>query len=123
MKKMLQAFLVAAMLLLCLVPATAMADGTVTTEADLIAAVEEGGTVTLGANITLSSKITVSNTVAIDGQGQYTITRGVASGTDVFEVTAEGNLTMTGLTLDGDHLTAGQSALIFNNGGILTLEN
>lgn len=72
MKKVLATILALVMALaLCSVSWAAATE--VKTEAELTAAVSNGGEIKLGADITLTSTLNLAKGVTIDGQGMYTI--------------------------------------------------
>jgi hypothetical protein len=89
------------------------------TEAALVAQIAGGGIVTFGCDgdITLTGPILITNTVVLDGSGRDV--RLVQTGnTRVFEVAANGSLTVTNLILTGGRSAVGGGA-IFSRGYVL----
>ena len=122
MKKVLATILALVMALaLCSV---SWADATeVKTEAELPAAVSNGGEIKLAADITLTSTLNLAKDVTIDGQGKYTIKAAdnFTSGSDnktacVLYVSA--TVTLKNVTVDGNE----KCRVIFCNKGKLTID-
>lgn len=122
MKKALATILALVMALaLCSVSWAAATE--VKTEAELTAAVSNGGEIKLGADITLTSTLNLAKNVTIDGQGAYTIkaTDNFSSGNSnstacVLYVSA--TVTLKNVTVDGN----GKCRVIFCDKGKLTID-
>ena len=122
MKKVLATILALVMALaLCSVSWAAATE--VKTEAELTAAVSNGGEIKLGADITLTSTLNLAKGVTIDGQGMYTIKAAdnFTSGSDnktacVLYVSA--TVTLKNVTVDGNE----KCRVIFCNKGKLTID-
>lgn len=89
------------------------ADGTITTEAELTAAVAAGGTVTLGGDIDLTSTLTIPAEAIVElNLGSYTLSRGTGT-----VITNLGTLTIT-----GSGTVAGSSSYAVVNHGTMTID-
>ena len=122
MKKVLATILALVMAIgLCSVSWAAATE--VKTEAELTAAVSNGGEIKLGADITLTSTLNLAKGVTIDGQGMYTIKAAdnFTSGSDnktacVLYVSAM--VTLKNVTVDGNE----KCRVIFCDKGKLTID-
>ena len=122
MKKVLATILALVMALaLCSVSWAAATE--VKTEAELTAAVSNGGEIKLGADITLTSTLNLAKGVTIDGQGMYTIKAAdnFTSGSDnktacVLHVSA--TVTLKDVTVNGNE----KCRVIFCDKGKLTID-
>ena len=90
-------------------------ENVIDTEAELRAAIANGGEVVIGGDIPLSAAITISNTVTLKSDSDVTVT---ANGvTDVFTVTSGGNLTL------GNNISVeSNTSILYANGGTITVD-
>ncbi|MCL2843374.1 MAG: S-layer homology domain-containing protein [Oscillospiraceae bacterium] len=128
--KKILSLLLAVVLVLGMVPMTAMAADVeepvgimplsavvVTTEAELRAEIAAGNDVIVNNTITLTGgSIGIANTVAISGTGTIT----VGGSSRHFQVNTSGNLTLAGVTLQGNHPAIGGGVNV-NSGGSFTM--
>ena len=111
MKKRILASLLALCMFIAVAPISALAADPVTTEEELLAAVENGGEITLGASLTQSIVIPAGKTVILNLNGNTLTNNG---STDTITVEQGASLTVTGSGIVKN--TADGRGAVFNNG-------
>lgn len=111
MKKRILASLLALCMFIAVAPISALAADPVTTEEELLAAVENGGEITLGASLTQSIVIPAGKTVILNLNGKTLTNNG---STDTITVEQGASLTVTGSGIVKN--TADGRGAVFNNG-------
>lgn len=111
MKKRILASLLALCMFIAVAPISALAADPVTTEEELLAAVENGGEITLGASLIQSIVIPAGKTVILNLNGKTLTNNG---STDTITVEKGASLTVTGSGTVKN--TADGRGAVFNNG-------
>lgn len=130
MKKKLISMIMGVSMVLCMTPAGVLADesgdGVIDTAAELTAALEAGGEVTLGGDVTIIDSITINTDTTLDLNG-HTITLSVYSSEDTWSfgdiIIEAGNVIIKDSVGEGTVENDGQMGSINLYDGTLTIES